>query len=413
MRNRPYYIVLLQFLIHLFVLLLFFTAQNLPDFPNQWVVQFAGLLCLSLMFSIATIFFQSAVLHSLILFLRTMIFLLLGFPLGTNISIETVLLVSILFDMHMYLPGSVAFILSMLIILLAWSFQKSCLIWNMEQSSPPMSTQMLFLVFGFAVDACLFVLSTYTRKLARTRNILEHYEISISNLMEANLRLQNSIVTEITQATNNERKRIAQDLHDIIGHSMVNIMMITDSIKDRLNDREGIKSYCDVIHQQASGALSETENSMRTLRKQYDKRKYNSVAIKKLTSIFEKATGVEVLLEFRNAPTTFGEKIDRIVYRCIQEGLTNAFRHGRANRITILYWKHETGEMEITIKDNGKSVKNLNEGIGIWGMRERLSGIGGSITVNPSEFGFSLTLTFPFCTASDQEVVSDDRVGYC
>jgi signal transduction histidine kinase len=231
--------------------------------------------------------------------------------------------------------------------------------------------------------------------------------------MEANLRLQNSIVTEITQATNNERKRIAQDLHDIIGHSMVNIMMITDSIKDRLNDREGIKSYCDVIHQQASGALSETENSMRTLRKQYDKRKYNSVAIKKLTSIFEKATGVEVLLEFRNAPTTFGEKIDRIVYRCIQEGLTNAFRHGRANRITILYWKHETGEMEITIKDNGKSVKNLNEGIGIWGMRERLSGIGGSITVNPSEFGFSLTLTFPFCTASDQEVVSDDRVGYC
>jgi signal transduction histidine kinase len=69
--------------------------------------------------------------------------------------------------------------------------------------------------------------------------------------------------------------------------------------------------------------------------------------------------------------------------------------------------------MEITIKDNGKSVKNLNEGIGIWGMRERLSGIGGSITVNPSEFGFSLTLTFPFCTASDQEVVSDDRVGYC
>ena len=89
--------------------------------------------------------------------------------------------------------------------------------------------------------------------------------------------------------------------------------------------------------------------------------------------------------------------MDDLVYRTVQEGLTNSFRHGRATWVTISLQIH-MHVLSVTITDNGTGAKQITPGIGMNGMRERLAKSGGTLTYGNVIRGFRICADIPLAT---------------
>jgi two-component system sensor histidine kinase UhpB len=94
----------------------------------------------------------------------------------------------------------------------------------------------------------------------------------------------------------------------------------------------------------------------------------------------------EVSVTIEPQESGFGELIDATLYRVIQEGVSNAVRHGEATRITVMVAPHEAGrDIIASIIDNGRGLTTTSGssdiGFGLLGMRERVAALGGSLTI--------------------------------
>ncbi|HAX74188.1 MAG TPA: hypothetical protein DCY20_11760 [Firmicutes bacterium] len=84
-----------------------------------------------------------------------------------------------------------------------------------------------------------------------------------------------------------------------------------------------------------------------------------------------------------------------MLYRIIQESLSNASRHGRATQVfVILTFKDDT--LSVNIKDNGLGCSNVVKGVGLTSMSERVAELGGQVSYNTQvNQGFSLSVRIP------------------
>jgi signal transduction histidine kinase len=118
-------------------------------------------------------------------------------------------------------------------------------------------------------------------------------------------------------------------------------------------------------------------------------------AIFKIVSIFRKITGIEVELSLGNMPHYLSQELNLALYRTVQEALTNAVRHGKANHVRVSFWVN-AGELRLTITDNGKGAFEVVKGIGLTGMEERIGALGGTVQIGrAAEGGFSLAVQVP------------------
>jgi signal transduction histidine kinase len=69
------------------------------------------------------------------------------------------------------------------------------------------------------------------------------------------------------------------------------------------------------------------------------------------------------------------------LYRCVQEGLTNAVRHGQARRVRVRVLRTPHG-LELEVADDGRGAEALTPGAGLRGMRERIEECGGTLVVD-------------------------------
>jgi two-component system sensor histidine kinase UhpB len=86
------------------------------------------------------------------------------------------------------------------------------------------------------------------------------------------------------------------------------------------------------------------------------------------------------------------------IYRLVQEGLNNAVRHGRPERIEIAVQPGDSGKGVVRVADDGTGLPESGPserslvGLGFRGMRERVEGLGGSLRVGPGENGKGLVV---------------------
>ena len=99
-----------------------------------------------------------------------------------------------------------------------------------------------------------------------------------------------------------------------------------------------------------------------------------------------------------------GDPTIAAIYRLVQEGLSNAVRHGRPHRIEIAVGSADPGEVIVRVADNGSGLAaSSTPGFGVTGMRERVEGLGGTLQVGADKNGKGLVLTarFPNLTAME------------
>jgi signal transduction histidine kinase len=143
----------------------------------------------------------------------------------------------------------------------------------------------------------------------------------------------------------------------------------------------------------ANSALQDIRNALSSLRNLDNPKSTGVREISELTKTFANATGVEIKMEYGNMPWTFGSDVDHAIYHCIQEGMVNSFYHGKATKIDIRFWI-SNAEIHIYIRDNGTGAKDVSEGIGIKGMKERVALLGGRISYYSND-GFEVRLAIP------------------
>jgi two-component system sensor histidine kinase UhpB len=120
-----------------------------------------------------------------------------------------------------------------------------------------------------------------------------------------------------------------------------------------------------------------------------------AVAIGNLVTFWQRHGGISIRLDLR--AESFGAETDGVIYRLVQESLTNAARHGAARHAWITI-AAENGTISITVDDDGRGFSEMDgSGMGLRGMRERLSALSGSLVLGARpDGGTRLTAAIPF-----------------
>jgi Signal transduction histidine kinase len=257
---------------------------------------------------------------------------------------------------------------------------------------------------------------------------VERLDRSVAQLVDANMGFQRYAASEGARSAELERKRISRDIHDTAVHSLVNIIMLAEAATDALDrpdPRQGRgggrgtepssrpAELLGTIIATAKGAVSDTRSSLRELRDMEDLAPPGLAAIDRLARVFSEATGVEVAVSYGNLAFDPGKETGEVIYRMVQEGLSNAFRHGAARRVNVNFWiygEDETGaelegevpSLSVRIRDDGRGAPTVEKGIGLSGMEERVRALGGVLDAGGLEDGFEIRALIPLPEEADR-----------
>ena len=256
----------------------------------------------------------------------------------------------------------------------------------------------------------LCMLLAYTvKKLSRNYlfavETVSHQNLVMNQMTELNNKLQEYAKTHGEEAVQTERMRITRDMHDSCGYAFVNITAIIDAIMSNPEiERDKLSETLLTVRNLASTGLKETRKTLRQIREVESPSQNNLTAIYEIKRIFMQITGINVDIQSGNLKENYGITINAIIMHTLQEGLTNAIRHGRAKNIFVTFWD-DVNLLTMVIKDDGIGSKEVVKGIGLAGMEERLSKVMGRLDVStPKEGGFRLEIQIPLVNIAADEL---------
>ena len=189
-----------------------------------------------------------------------------------------------------------------------------------------------------------------------------------------------------------ERLRIARELHDSLTHS-ISVIQIQAGVAVHLARKRGedVPPALLAIQEAGADATRELRATLSVLRSEEDG---DSSGLSQLDSLVARAraAGLPVTVTVTGAQRPLPPEADQAAYRIVQEALTNVSRHaGHACASVHLHYTPET--LSIQIDDDGKGTvtpagtRPSGPGLGLAGMRERVSALGGRLQAGPQDGG--------------------------
>ena len=197
-----------------------------------------------------------------------------------------------------------------------------------------------------------------------------------------------------------ERARIARELHDVVAHAVSVMVLQVGAVRHRMGPedeagREALRN----VEQAGRTALAEMRRLLDAMRHEADELELApQPGLDTVSQLVEdvRAAGLDVRLEVHGDPVALPRGIDLSAYRILQEGLTNALKHARAQRADVLV-RYGAAELELQVRDDGRGPADPDGlGHGLVGIRERVKIFGGQMTAGPTgSGGFALTARLP------------------
>ncbi len=364
--------------------------------PAHWLAEFAVLLGISLTLSIALFFTARDYLRIILLYGRLLVILVASIPEGKLVGIEMTLIAGLILEATTYLaPRRSLWVVASITALAAVS-QVSLPVWNTVTEAPTPTQALAYCTYLATLSIVGLCLRRLSDALLSERRRSDALNESILRLTNANVGFQQYATTVSERSTEDERRRISREIHDTVGYTLTNIKMTIEASLDALSQKrlEHLLQLLETMKVQALSGLSEARRSLRSLRSVEVSREGGIRLLHRLIEAFMNATGVAVEASFGNIPYSYGEVIDLVLYRMVQEGMTNAFRHGKATLITINFWQNDD-TLNVVIRDNGIGAADYSEGIGLAGMSERIATLSGTLRAQSVADGFQLLATIP------------------
>ena len=371
--------------------------------PSEWTEQFYFLLLFSLFIVLILPFCRNQLLIWILLIFRVTILWIIGLPFGSYLGIELTLVSVLIIEVAIYLPNpwqSTLFAIGVLIFIVL--SQRPIVAWGVPMSEVSRHDLLSLLVYvGLIIVLTFFIRVQSENQITYEELNRSLHDASIS-LAKANLELQDYAVMAKQQAEMNERRRLTREIHDTLAYTLTNLVMMLEAALDLTTGERGVlQKHLILTREQAQKGLGDVRRALQALRPMEMAKVTGLPAITNLVKTFTSATQIKVNLNLGDAPLTLGKEADLTAYRLVQEGITNAIRHGFATSIEISFscWKEG---VNIYIKDNGFGAVKLNKGYGLSGMGERIKQLGGGLEIytKPGE-GFLLSAWIPW----DKEVI--------
>ncbi|MCF3179668.1 sensor histidine kinase [Streptomyces polychromogenes] len=244
----------------------------------------------------------------------------------------------------------------------------------------------------------------------------------LSALQERNDRLVRERTMVAGQARLRERQRIAQDMHDSLGHQLALISVHTGALEvdPSLTDRQ--REAVGVLRQASVAAMHELREVVGILRDGVEAQAPAEEAqpaargVAGIAGIVEaaRAAGTDVRLGTAGRPRPLVAACDHAAYRIVQEALTNAYKHAPGAAITVEL-RYEDDSLVVEIANGPAADRGSGEvvsgGQGLTGLRERARLVGGMVHAGATEDGgFRVAGVLPYGTepAGLVEEVPDD-----
>lgn len=210
-----------------------------------------------------------------------------------------------------------------------------------------------------------------------------------------------------------ERLRIARELHDVLAHS-ISVINVQAGVGLALldSDPEQARTALSTIKAASKEALGEVRQVLDTLRAPGDAPRAPAPGLGRLGELVEQAAGAGLTVTVDGAAPRLAPGTDLAAFRIVQEALTNVVRHSgsRHARVRVDCAK---SALRLRVDDDGPATgaDAGGSGNGLAGMRERAAGLGGTIEAGPRpDGGFRVLAVLPL-TVSSAESLEDDWNG--
>jgi signal transduction histidine kinase/ligand-binding sensor domain-containing protein len=218
-------------------------------------------------------------------------------------------------------------------------------------------------------------------------------------------RAQQAFSRDLIASQENERRRIAAELHDSLGQRLIiinNLALFLLRPKGKVRTEEDKHQTIEEISTEATQAIEETRAISYALRPFQLDRLGLTKAIQALVKTVARASEIELTADIADIDDAFPEDLRINFFRIVQEALNNIVKHSHASHGTVTVRRTESS-LTLTVSDNGKGLPNEPRsvlagpgGFGLTGMRERATLLRGALQIRgEAGAGTLLVVDFP------------------
>lgn len=191
-----------------------------------------------------------------------------------------------------------------------------------------------------------------------------------------------------------ERNKIAREIHDTVGHTLTTVLIEMEACK-RLMDKDIIKAKekISLAQAQVKKGLNDIRSSVRILENGKEIMNFwDSLN----TFIIECQMHSDIIVKSHiDSSMNIYDSAKKVIYRALQEGLTNGMRHGKSTAFIFKLFKDKKS-IRFSLEDNGIGAIALTKGFGLRSMEERVKELGGQLDIYSEEGeGFCIYIKLP------------------
>ena len=235
-------------------------------------------------------------------------------------------------------------------------------------------------------------------------------EITVRERAEAELR---QLSVRLISLQDEERRRIARDLHDTVGQTLAAVKMSIALIKQLKNFPSAAQPLIDDLNALADEALQEVRTTSYLLHPPLLDEAGIAPAARWFVEGFARRSGIEVQCDIPDTMERPSRERELVLFRVLQESLTNVHRHSQASQASV-HLTHIGDHIELEVRDNGKGIPEdrinpvngsvAQSGVGIAGMRERVLRVGGQLYLQSLHPGTAIRVALPLSPSGSSEL---------
>lgn len=250
-------------------------------------------------------------------------------------------------------------------------------------------TYLAIAVFTFVAQ---LILKTGDERIRGLQKRVDDYHIREEQLEENAVALKEFDVSAKYASQLEERNRIAQKLHDELGHTLSGSTMQLEAIQLILE--ENPKKAKQMLAQVIAGLREGTDEIRRILKNiKPEAASLNISNIRVLASNAKERAGIKTEVIYDSGIADIARNQWQAITENIREALTNMMKHGEATK-AVIQFERLNKLIKVTVKDNGRGCARVESGLGISGMEERCAKLGGQLVVDGAH-GFSVIMLLP------------------
>lgn len=243
----------------------------------------------------------------------------------------------------------------------------------------------------------------------------ERYDLEENQQM-----LEDSVSSLADIYTLRERNRISREIHDSVGHALSAIVIQLGAMQALAAKKDaedgGESKNMAQIGEMAGKLRLFAQDSLQDLRQVIADNKPTilagsplAVALQDLINKSKVHTGMDIELQQQLKRKEWDDPTQLLVYRFVQEGLSNASKHGKASKVKVYVIEGER-ELVVTVQDNGHGTNKVISHVGLIGLEERAEDLNGQVSYQ-SKVGEGFTLNLVLRLEDSGRRASDDQTA--